>query len=204
MEPDPGSVGQSLLSPGSEPAKAAALRPPGELAEEQWLLQELHLALDQALRRPPVLGGDQAPSSTLPDEAAFAEYRAPCNTGRTCPQAPGMFLPPVMMPKRKIDSTQRAKRRSPRDEVVSSPAPAKVEIRVEAKNRWQERKTEKLRARRTQPLTKQERKEAKSDSNHMPGFSSPCLPSCTIQGNMFSNYFVNAKLHIQTQPKYAT
>ena len=33
----------------------AALRTPGELAEEQWLLQELHLALDWALRRPPVL-----------------------------------------------------------------------------------------------------------------------------------------------------
>ena len=34
----------------------AALRPPGELAEEeQRLLQELHLALDQALRWPLVL-----------------------------------------------------------------------------------------------------------------------------------------------------
>ena len=49
---DPGSVGQRLLSPA---AQTAALRPPGELAEEQRLLQELHLALDQALRRPPVL-----------------------------------------------------------------------------------------------------------------------------------------------------
>ena len=43
------------LSPGSEPAKTVALRAPGELVEEQWLLQELHLALDQALRWPPVL-----------------------------------------------------------------------------------------------------------------------------------------------------
>ena len=32
-----------------------ALRTPGELGEEQWLLQELYLALDWALRRPPVL-----------------------------------------------------------------------------------------------------------------------------------------------------
>ena len=55
---------------------------------------------------------------------------------------------------------------------------------------------QKLRARRTQPLTKQERKEAKSDSNHMPSFSGPCLPSCTMQGNMLSNYFVNANLWV--------
>ena len=40
---------------GLEPAKTAALRPPGELAEEQRLLQEIHLALDQALRRPLIL-----------------------------------------------------------------------------------------------------------------------------------------------------
>ena len=33
----------------------AALQSPGELAEEQRLLQELYLALDQALRWPPVL-----------------------------------------------------------------------------------------------------------------------------------------------------
>ena len=32
-----------------------ALRSPGELAEEQRLLQEVHLALDQALRQPLVL-----------------------------------------------------------------------------------------------------------------------------------------------------
>lgn len=40
LEQDPGSVGQRLLSPGSEPAEMAALRPRGELAEEQWLLQD--------------------------------------------------------------------------------------------------------------------------------------------------------------------
>ena len=40
---------------GLEPAETAALRTLGELVEEQWLLQELHLALDWALRRPPVL-----------------------------------------------------------------------------------------------------------------------------------------------------
>ena len=48
-------LGQRFLSPGWEPAQRAALRTPGELAEEQWLLQKLHLALDRALRRPPVV-----------------------------------------------------------------------------------------------------------------------------------------------------
>ena len=42
LEPDPTSVGQRLLSPGSEPVEVAALRPLGELAEEQQLLQKLH------------------------------------------------------------------------------------------------------------------------------------------------------------------
>ena len=55
QELDPESVGQRLLSPGLEPPEVAALRPPGELAEEQRLLQELHLALDRASGRPPVL-----------------------------------------------------------------------------------------------------------------------------------------------------
>ena len=55
LEPDPGSVGQRLLSPGSEPAQTAALRTLGELAEEQWLLQKLHMVLDRALRRPLVV-----------------------------------------------------------------------------------------------------------------------------------------------------
>ena len=40
---------------GLEPAKTAALQTLGELVEEQRLLQELHLALDWAVRRPPVL-----------------------------------------------------------------------------------------------------------------------------------------------------
>ena len=40
---------------GSEPAEMVALQSPGELVEEQQLLQELHLALDWAVRRPPVL-----------------------------------------------------------------------------------------------------------------------------------------------------
>ena len=40
---------------GSEPAEMAVLQSPGELAESQRLLQELHLSLDPALRRPPVL-----------------------------------------------------------------------------------------------------------------------------------------------------
>ena len=55
LEPDPGSAGQRLLPPGLEPAEVAALRPPGELVEEEWLLQELYLALDWALRQPLVL-----------------------------------------------------------------------------------------------------------------------------------------------------
>ena len=38
-----------------EPAETAALQIPRELVEEQWLLQELHLALDWAVRRPLVL-----------------------------------------------------------------------------------------------------------------------------------------------------
>ena len=40
---------------GLEPTETVALRTLGGLVEEQWLLQELHLALDWALRRPPVL-----------------------------------------------------------------------------------------------------------------------------------------------------
>ena len=40
LEPDPGSVGQRLLSPGSEPAEVAAVQPRGELVEEQQLLQD--------------------------------------------------------------------------------------------------------------------------------------------------------------------
>ena len=55
LEPNLGSVGQRLLSPGSEPAQRAALRTPGELAEERCLLLKLHLALDRALRQPPVV-----------------------------------------------------------------------------------------------------------------------------------------------------
>ena len=40
---------------GLEPAEVTSLRPVGELAEEQRLLQVLHLALGQALRQPPIL-----------------------------------------------------------------------------------------------------------------------------------------------------
>ena len=40
---------QGSPSLGSEPAETATLRAPGELAEEQRLLQELHPALDQVL-----------------------------------------------------------------------------------------------------------------------------------------------------------
>ena len=51
-----GGIDQRSPLLGLEPAKMVALRSPGELAEEQRLLQELPLALDRALRRPPVLG----------------------------------------------------------------------------------------------------------------------------------------------------
>ena len=40
---------------GLEPTETAALQTPGELVEEQGLLQELHLALDRALRQTLVL-----------------------------------------------------------------------------------------------------------------------------------------------------
>ena len=63
LELDPGSVGQRLLTQGLEPVKTAALQTPGELAEEQRLLQELHLALDRALRWPWVLAVGTSSSS---------------------------------------------------------------------------------------------------------------------------------------------
>ena len=50
-----GGIDQRSPLLGLEPAETVALRTPGELVEEQWLLQQLHLALDGALRRPPVL-----------------------------------------------------------------------------------------------------------------------------------------------------
>ena len=50
-----GGIDPRSPSLGSEPAEVAALQSPGELAEEQRLLPELHLALDRALRRPLVL-----------------------------------------------------------------------------------------------------------------------------------------------------
>ena len=51
------SGGTDQRSPllGLESAETVALRTPGELVEEQWLLRELHLALDGAVRRSPVL-----------------------------------------------------------------------------------------------------------------------------------------------------
>ena len=58
LEPNPGSVGQRLLSPGLEPTQRAALRTPGELAEEQWLLQKLHWPWIKAASGPgEALGG---------------------------------------------------------------------------------------------------------------------------------------------------
>ena len=43
----------------------AAVQPRGELVEEQQLLQELHLALDRALRQPPVLMEHWAAGASL-------------------------------------------------------------------------------------------------------------------------------------------
>ena len=45
---NPGGVDQRSPLLGSEAAEMAALRSLGELVEEQQLLQELHLAVDQA------------------------------------------------------------------------------------------------------------------------------------------------------------
>ena len=50
-----GGIDQRSPLLGLEPAETAALRTPGELVEEQGLLQELHLAPDWAVRQPPVL-----------------------------------------------------------------------------------------------------------------------------------------------------
>ena len=46
---------------------------------------------------------------------------------------------------------------------------------------------------RAQPLMKQKRKKPSLINNHTPSpVSGPCFPSCTIQRNIFINYFVNA------------
>ena len=50
-----GGIDQRSPLLGLEPAKTAALRTPGELVEEQWLLQELHLALDRGIKAACVL-----------------------------------------------------------------------------------------------------------------------------------------------------
>ena len=54
-EVESGGIDQRSPLLALEPAETAALQIPRELVEEQWLLQELHLALDWAVRRPPVL-----------------------------------------------------------------------------------------------------------------------------------------------------
>uniref|UniRef100_A0A4W2DFK4 Uncharacterized protein n=1 Tax=Bos indicus x Bos taurus TaxID=30522 RepID=A0A4W2DFK4_BOBOX len=54
-------------------------------------------------------------------------------------------------------------------------------------------KMERLKTRRAQPLMKQKRKKPSLINNHIPSpVSGPCFPSCTIQRNIFINYFVNA------------
>ena len=47
--------------------------------------------------------------------------------------------------------------------------------------------------RRAQPLMKQKRKKPSLINNHTPSpVGGPCFPPCTIQRNIFINYFVNA------------
>ena len=54
-------------------------------------------------------------------------------------------------------------------------------------------KMERRKTRRAQPLMKQKRKKPSLINNHTPSpVSGPCFPSCTIQRNIFINYFVNA------------
>ena len=54
-------------------------------------------------------------------------------------------------------------------------------------------KMERLKTRRAQPLMKQKRKKPSLMNNHtLRPVSGPCVPSCTIQRNIFINYFVNA------------
>ena len=62
-----GGVDQRSPLLGSEPAEVAALQSPGELAEEQRLLQELNLALDWAL-------GASGPGGTLGGGPVIIQY----------------------------------------------------------------------------------------------------------------------------------
>ena len=77
LEPDPGSGGQRLLPPGLEPTEVAALPLPEELAEELRLLQELHLALDRALRWPPVLVEHRAAGCVIIQYGGGADHIHP-------------------------------------------------------------------------------------------------------------------------------
>ena len=88
---------------GLEPAKTVAQRTPGELVEEQWLLQELHLALDWALRRAPVLVEHWEAGASLP---SMREGSSPPRNGQSVSKihlesvslSVGWFLPPSQNP----------------------------------------------------------------------------------------------------------
>ena len=93
------------------------------------------------------------------------------------------------------------KRRRERINLQTKKCKQKGKEQRENRRKWRARrlkktylqKTERIKTRRAQPLMKQKRKKPSRINNHIPSpVSGPCFPSCTIQRNIFINYFVNA------------